>query len=116
MQEDCIFCKIAKHSIPSTTVYEDEHVIAFKDLEPQAPVHVLIIPKKHLQNLLAFSEEDQKLISHIFLQAIPKIAESTGVLKNGFRLVANTGKDGGQTVEHLHFHLLGGRFMEWPPG
>ena len=105
---DCIFCKIAQKEIPSKLVYEDDTVVAFRDLEPQAPQHVLVIPKKHVESLLALEEEDKALVSHI--------AQELGIAEKGFRVVANTGEEGGQTVKHLHFHLLGGRSMQWPPG
>ena len=113
---DCIFCKIAQKEIPSQLLYEDDQVVAFNDLNPQAPVHVLIIPKKHVESLLALTEADKDLTSHIMVEVVPQLAKKLGVAENGFRLVANTGDDGGQTVKHLHFHLLGGRFMQWPPG
>lgn len=113
---DCIFCKIAKKEIPSNTVYEDEQVIAFRDLEPQAPSHVLIIPKKHVGSLLGLAEEDKELAAHIMVDVIPAVAKELGIDESGFRTVVNTGKDGNQTVPHLHVHLLGGRMMQWPPG
>ena len=113
---DCIFCKIAQKEIPSQLVYEDEQVAAFSDLEPQAPVHVLVIPKKHVQSLLALTAVDKDLISHIMIDVIPHLAKELHVDEKGFRVVANTGDEGGQSVEHLHFHLLGGRSMQWPPG
>ncbi len=113
---DCIFCKIAGKEIPSDTVYEDERVIAFRDLSPQAPVHVLVIPKKHVESLLALTEEDGELMGHILCRVMPKLARDLGVDEKGFRMVVNTGADGNQTVMHLHFHLLGGRAMGWPPG
>ncbi len=113
---DCIFCKIAGKEIPSGMVYEDDRVVAFKDLEPQAPVHVLVIPKKHVESILALQEEDKELIGHILCEVVPKLAKELGVDAKGFRIVANTGEDGNQTVKHLHFHLLGGRSMQWPPG
>ena len=113
---DCIFCKIAAKEIPSSLVYEDEQVVAFKDLEPQAPVHVLVIPKKHVESVLALQEEDKALAAHILVDVIPKLAKELGVAEKGFRVVANTGDEGGQSVKHLHFHLLGGRSMQWPPG
>ena len=112
---DCIFCKIASGEIPSTMVYEDDTVAAFKDLEPQAPVHVLIIPKKHIKNAAELGESDRALMAHIFCDVVPKLAKEQGLAK-GFRVVANAGEEGGQTVMHLHFHLLGGRTMQWPPG
>ena len=113
---DCIFCKIANKEIPSTVVYEDDQVIAFKDLEPQAPVHVLVIPKKHVASIAALKAEDKELAGHILCEVIPEIAKEQGIADSGFRVVANTGTEGGQTVNHLHFHLLGGRSMQWPPG
>jgi histidine triad (HIT) family protein len=116
MMADCIFCKIAGKEIPSTVVYEDETVLAFKDLEPQAPVHVLVIPKKHVESVAALKAEDKELAAHILVDVIPQIARDLGVAESGFRVVANTGDEGGQTVKHLHFHLLGGRSMQWPPG
>ena len=113
---DCIFCKIAQKEIPSKLVYEDDMVVAFRDLEPQAPQHVLVIPKKHVESLLALKEEDKALVSHILVDVIPELAQKLGIAEKGFRVVANTGEEGGQTVKHLHFHLLGGRSMQWPPG
>jgi histidine triad (HIT) family protein len=113
---DCIFCKIAQKKIPSDIVYEDEAVVAFRDLEPQAPFHVLVIPKKHIESILALTAGDRDLISHIFVEVVPRLAKKFGVSEKGFRVVANTGEEGGQTVKHLHFHLLGGRSMQWPPG
>ena len=114
MANDCIFCKIAAKEIPSALVYEDEQVAEFNDLEQQAPVHVLIIPKKHVANVLGLKAE-KELAGHILGEVVPALVEKLG-LKDGFRLVANTGAQGGQTVMHLHFHLLGGRDMAWPPG
>ena len=113
---DCIFCKIAQKEIPSQLVYEDEQVVAFKDLEPQAPVHVLIIPKKHVESIMALKAEDKDLVSHILIEVIPQLAKELQVDEKGFRVVANTGDEGVQSVKHLHFHLLGGRSMQWPPG
>ena len=113
---DCIFCKIAQGEIPSTKVYEDDQVLAFRDLDPQAPEHVLVIPKKHIASILALGAEDKDLTGHLLTEVIPEMARSLGIDINGFRLVTNTGSDGGQTVEHLHFHLLGGRPLTWPPG
>jgi histidine triad (HIT) family protein len=113
---DCIFCKIAQGEIPSNIVYEDEEIICFKDLEPQAPVHALIIPKKHYESLddVTESAEDKELFGHL-ISKVHIIAERLG-LENGYRLVNNTGEDGMQTVKHVHFHLLGKRKMTWPPG
>jgi histidine triad (HIT) family protein len=112
---DCIFCKIIKKEIPSKIVYEDELVLAFKDINPAAPTHVLIIPKKHIPTLVDLTEEDAGLIGHIHLTA-SKLAKDLGLSEDGFRVVNNCKENGGQTVFHLHFHLLGGRSMLWPPG
>lgn len=113
---NCIFCKIAAGEIPSTKVYEDDRVLAFRDLEPQAPDHVLVIPKAHRTSLLDLRAEDGDLVAHIHMAVIPQIVSKLGLMEKGFRLVTNTGADGGQTVSHLHFHILGGRSMGWPPG
>lgn len=110
---DCIFCKIARGEI-GTLIYEDETVAAFNDANPQAPVHVLIVPKIHVANITEL--KDKNLAAHIFTEVVPEIAKKTGVNVTGFRLVVNTGDEGGQTVNHLHIHLLGGRKMTWPPG
>ena len=112
---DCIFCKIAAKEIPAAVVYEDQMVLAFKDLEPQAPFHALVIPKKHIESVGALTPEDKELAGHIMCEVIPVIAKENKLAK-GFRVVANTGDEGGQTVKHLHFHVLGGRSMQWPPG
>ena len=112
---DCIFCKIAAKEIPSTVVYEDDTVIAFKDLEPQAPCHVLIIPKAHVESVAALEDAHREVAAHILCDVVPQLAKELGIVQ-GFRLVTNVGEDGGQSVKHLHFHLLGGRVMKWPPG
>ncbi len=111
---DCVFCKIANGEIPSKKAYEDDKVLAFYDLEPQAPVHVLIIPKVHIESAAMIAPENSAIVAHIYVVAA-KLAKELK-LDGGFRIVCNTGKDGGQTVPHLHFHLLGGRSMKWPPG
>lgn len=103
---DCLFCKIINGDIPSKKVYEDDNVYAFYDINPNAPVHVLVVPKKHIESLDAVNGDNIGDVSHV-LQAIPNIAEMLG-LKNGYRVVSNIGFDGGQTVKHLHFHILGG--------
>ena len=106
--EDCLFCKIIKGEIPSTKVYEDEFVYAFKDINPEAPVHILVVPKKHIKSINEIEEIDENLIGKIFL-AIEKISKEQGVAEQGYRVISNCGKDAGQTVMHLHFHILGGR-------
>lgn len=111
---DCIFCGIAQKEIPSDTVYEDDRIIAFRDLDPQAPVHVLVIPKKHITSLDTVTEEDQDLLGYILLK-IHEIAADQGI-ENGYRVVINNGEDAFQTVKHLHFHILGKRKLTWPPG
>lgn len=113
--EDCLFCKIANKELESQYVYEDEKVIAFKDVDPQAPVHVLIIPKKHYTSILDVPDDEMNIIAHIYKVA-KKIVKDMGVAKKGFRLINNCGEEGGQSVPHLHFHLLGGRLLGWPPG
>ncbi|MGC8937418.1 MAG: histidine triad nucleotide-binding protein [Thermodesulfovibrio sp.] len=110
---NCIFCRIIKKEIPSKIVYEDELVLAFEDIAPQAPVHILVIPKKHYSTLLEI--EDKELIGHIFM-VIKKIAKEKGIDERGFRVVMNCNHEAGQTVYHVHFHLLAGRQMRWPPG
>lgn len=116
MNDNCIFCRIAKKEIPTQAVYEDDLVIAFNDIEPQAPVHVLVIPKEHKDNILALEKDGTALAAHIITVAVPEIAKKLELDKKGFRLVVNTGEDGGQTVGHLHVHILGGRSLAWPPG
>ncbi len=111
---NCIFCKIAAKEIPSTSVYEDDHLLAFRDLNPQAPEHILIIPKKHIARIENLSSEDAELMGRIVVAA-KNIANDLG-LKNGYRLVFNNGSDGGQEVEHIHLHLMGGRKFSWPAG
>jgi len=111
---DCLFCKIAARTIPVTRLFEDEQMLAFPDINPQAPVHVLVIPKRHITSLAQTTADDAALLGHLLASAT-EIARHQG-LANGYRLVINTGADGGQTVEHLHIHLLGGRHMNWPPG
>ena len=112
---DCLFCKIAKGVIPSQKVAETDTLFAFRDINPQAPTHILIIPKKHIANNLSLTLEDKLVIGDIFLLA-NDLAVEYGIDKSGFRVVANNGSDAGQAVFHIHFHLLGGRIMLWPPG
>ena len=109
---DCIFCKIVSGEIPSKVVYEDENVLAFKDIDPQAPIHIVVIPKKHFANILELN--DSNILQAIF-DSIKSIAAEQK-MKDGFRIVCNTGAQGGQTVDHLHFHILSGRNLQWPPG
>lgn len=113
--EDCIFCKIIKKEIPVSLVFENEKIIAFNDINPQAPVHILIIPKKHIPTLLDFSKKDISIIQEVFLN-IPSLVCQFGIKERGFRIVMNCNQDAGQSVFHLHFHLLGGRKFSWPPG
>jgi histidine triad (HIT) family protein len=110
----CLFCKIIEGNIPSTAIYQDEQCYAFLDIDPKAPVHVLLIPRKHIASMADAEEGDQALLGHL-LWATAEIARAKG-LANGYRTVISTGKDGGQTVDHLHVHLLGGRHLGWPPG
>lgn len=112
--EKSIFKKIIDREIPAEIVYEDELCLAFKDVNPQAPIHVLVIPKQEIQSMAHLEKEDQELAGHLML-TVGKIAENLG-LDNGYRTIVNTGTEGGQTVDHLHLHLLGGRSMQWPPG
>lgn len=110
---DCIFCKLANKEIPTKVVYEDEYVFAFNDMEPQAPVHILFIPKDHVAS--NNEVEDDLIVGRIFA-AIRKVAKDKGFDQDGYRVINNCGKDGGQTVNHLHFHLMAGREMTWPAG
>lgn len=112
---DCLFCKIIEKIIPAKIVYEDEQALAFEDINPQAPVHILVIPKKHIPTVLDLEEDANNLLGHIFKVA-NKIARDKGIAERGFRLVTNCNPESGQTVYHIHFHLLGGRPMHWPPG
>jgi len=111
----CIFCRIIEGSIPAKIVYQDEHTLAFDDINPQAPVHTLVIPKRHVASMQDLNEADLMLLGRLLL-ICTRIAKEKGLSEPGFRCVANTGRDGGQTVSHLHFHVMGGRHMGWPPG
>lgn len=113
--KDCLFCRIVAGEIPSAKVYEDDRVLAFKDINPVAPVHVLVIPKRHITSLAHVEEGDRDLLGGLLVR-VKEIAASLGLDQRGYRLVVNAGEDGGQTVGHIHFHLLGGRRMTWPPG
>lgn len=112
---DCLFCKIANGEIQSDKVYEDDLILAFRDISPQAPVHVVIIPKEHIKSANEITAENSNIIAHIF-EVIPKIAESEGIAVDGYRIINNCGENGGQSVPHLHFHLTGGRQFGWPAG
>jgi histidine triad (HIT) family protein len=111
----CIFCRIALEEIPADVVYQDDQVLAFRDLSPQAPTHILIIPRRHVEHLLDVSAEDAALLGHLMTR-VPHIARAAGLEAEGFRLVSNCKEKAGQSVWHLHFHLLGGRSFAWPPG
>ena len=115
MSEDCLFCKIAEGQIKSDVVYEDDDILAFKDINPKAPVHILFIPKKHIPTLNDASESDASLIGKIILKATD-VAKEQGVADEGYRVVLNCNKNAGQEVFHVHIHLLGGRALTWPPG
>ena len=113
--EDCIFCKIIRKEIPASVVFENDRLLAFEDIRPQAPVHILIIPKDHWASLNEAPESAQNVLGEILVRA-REIAREKGIGESGFRLVLNTARDSGQDVFHIHFHLLGGRRMTWPPG
>ena len=115
MTNNCIFCAIAAHEVPATIVHEDDAVLAVRDLNPQAPVHVLVMPREHLVSAADVNHEHAELWYRM-LRVAKHVAASEGVAESGYRLVVNTGKEGGQTVAHLHMHVLGGRSMAWPPG
>ncbi len=111
----CLFCRIAAGELPAKVVYADDEVMAFRDIAPRAPVHVLVIPRRHMVTVMDLTEQDTPLLGRLFA-AIQEVARRDGIAEAGFRVVANSGRDGGQTVGHLHFHVLGRRFMTWPPG
>ena len=112
---DCLFCRLIKGEIKSKIVYEDNDIFAFEDINPQAPIHILIVPKKHISGLTRLGKEDKELVGKIHLVA-KRVAEDRSLCRSGFRMVINSGPDAGETVKHLHFHLLGGRKLNWPPG
>ncbi len=112
---DTVFAKILRGEIPAQFVHEDEHCVAFPDIGPKAPVHLLVIPRKPLKNVAEMNEEDRALLGHL-LWVCRKVALEAGIAEGGYRIVCNNGTNGGQTVNHLHFHVLGGRRMTWPPG
>lgn len=115
MSSDCIFCRIAMSQAPAKKLYQDDDVIAFYDINPQAPLHVLVIPRKHINNLLDVNDRDALVLSKLIMVATD-IAKKQGVAETGFRIVINTNRNAGQSIDHLHIHLLGGRVMHWPPG
>ena len=112
---DCIFCKIINNEIPSNKIYEDDKVLAFHDINKEAPIHFLVIPKEHIASVNEINSKNSEIISHIFV-IINKIVKDLGIDESGYRIVNNCGKDGGQTVNHIHFHVLGQRDLKWPPG
>ena len=115
MDPDCLFCRIAAGTVPSTQVHADDRVLAFRDIAPKAPVHVLLIPRRHIGSAADLGEDHGALLGHLFTIA-NEVAEREGVAESGYRIVTNIGPDSGYSVPHLHFHLLGGRRMSWPPG
>lgn len=112
---DCLFCKIVNGDIPSTKVYEDEHTLAFRDIDPKAPSHVLVIPKEHYSSVHQVPDEQSDLFVKL-MQTVSKVVETEDLIDEGYRLVINSGKNGGQLVDHIHVHVLGGRSLQWPPG
>ena len=114
MEDNCLFCKIADGTTPATVVHQDDKVVAFEDANPQAPHHVLIVPREHIESLNDVSKGDEQVVGHL-LRVAAQIADQRGIGESGFRTVINTGPDAGQSVFHVHVHLLGGRSMGWPP-
>jgi histidine triad (HIT) family protein len=112
---DCLFCKIVAGQIPATIVREDEHTVAFRDINPQAPTHVLVIPRRHVPSFAALTPEDGPLLAQV-ANAANAVARQEGVVESGFRVVCNHGAHAGQSVDHMHWHVLGGRALDWPPG
>lgn len=113
--DGCLFCGIVDGKIKANTIYQDDRIVAFTDIRPQAPVHILLIPRKHIAGILDIGTDDHALIGEIF-QVAARLAREQGVDDSGFRVVVNSGADAGQSVFHLHYHLIGGRLMRWPPG
>lgn len=112
---DCIFCKIVSGDIPSAKIYEDEQVIAFRDINPQAPAHILVVPKRHISGVNDLAAADEALVGHVY-SVVAKLVQELGIAESGYRVVVNSGENGQQSVPHLHFHVLGGRLLAWPPG
>jgi len=115
LASECLFCRIVAGDIPAAIVHQDDEIVAFRDINPQAPTHVLLIPRKHVRSLADLWTDDDALIGRL-VRVAAQIAESEGIASQGYRLVANTGRQAGQSVDHVHFHLLGGRRLSWPPG
>ena len=115
MTTDCLFCRIAAGEVPADIVHQDDHVVAFRDIKPHAPTHLLLIPRAHIASALELTEADGSMLGQLFAAAAD-LARSEGLADDGYRLVTNIGRWGGQTVHHLHVHLLGGRALTWPPG
>ena len=113
--DGCLFCALVEGKIKASIVYQDDRIVAFRDIKPQAPVHILIIPRKHVAGVLDIEPDDHALIAAIF-QVAARLAHEQGIADSGFRVVVNSGADAGQSVFHLHYHLIGGRRMSWPPG
>jgi histidine triad (HIT) family protein len=112
---DCLFCRIIAHEVPASIVYEDDHVLAFNDINPQGPTHVLVVPKRHIASLNALTPEDDAIVGEVVRRAAA-IAAASGIAEGGYRTIFNTNRDAGQTVFHIHLHLIGGRSLHWPPG
>ncbi len=115
MTKECLFCRIVAGEIPASVVWEDDHVLAFRDIDPKAPTHVLVVPRRHIPSVDALEDDDSEVIGRLYLAA-RDIARDEGVEEGGYRCVVNTGPDAGQSVDHIHLHLLGGRSLRWPPG
>ena len=115
MAEDCLFCRIASGEIESDLVYEDDRCVAFRDINPQAPTHILVIPREHVEGIATAEESHRELLGHLVL-IVAQVAEDEGIADDGYRTVINWGRDAGMEVSHLHLHVLGGRAMSWPPG
>lgn len=115
MAADCLFCRIVAGEVPSTTVHEDDEIIAIRDVAPRAPTHILLVPRRHIASALELTDADSPTVGRIFAVAAD-LARSEGIAEAGYRLVSNVGRLGGQSVDHLHVHLMGGRAFEWPPG